>query len=158
MSERAELAREARRFLYQCPFGILSTISVAMPGYPFGSVAPYALDPDGRPLILISDLAQHTINIKRDPRVSLLVLDTEVTDPLPEARLTWIGEAEPATEDAEAAAYYLARHPQAALYFQSHDFTLYRIACRRVRYIGGFGIITWIEAEDMLRPSPSVSP
>ena len=37
----------------------------AMPGFPFGSVVPYCLDEQGRPLILISRIAQHTHNLQR---------------------------------------------------------------------------------------------
>lgn len=154
MSERDALTREAREFLRGSPFGVLATISLALPGYPFGSVAPYALDHDGEPLILISDLAQHTQNIKRDPRVSLLVLDAAVDDPHPEARLTWVGDAAPVGEDAAAQRRYLNRHPHAADYFDTHDFALYRIACRRVRYIGGFGRITWIEPLEIRQANP----
>jgi putative heme iron utilization protein len=44
-------------------------------GYPFGSLVPYVLDHDGRPIILVSRLAEHTKNIEADARVSLLAHD-----------------------------------------------------------------------------------
>jgi hypothetical protein len=44
-----------------------------MPGFPFGSVVPYCLDAQGWPLILISRIAQHTHNLQKDPKCSLLV-------------------------------------------------------------------------------------
>ena len=53
--------------------GVLSTHSVQLQGYPFGSVVPFCLDKQGRVVVLISDLAQHTKNLKQDSRCSLLV-------------------------------------------------------------------------------------
>ena len=43
---------EARALLLACYDGVLSTQSVAMPGYPFGSVVPFCLDRAGQPVIL----------------------------------------------------------------------------------------------------------
>ena len=45
------------------------------PRYPFGSIAPYTLNHDGEPIILISTIAQHTRNIKENNKVSLTVFD-----------------------------------------------------------------------------------
>ena len=52
------------------------------PGWPFGSVMPYALDEAGRPLFLISSMAMHTQNLVEDAHASLLVTESESTDPL----------------------------------------------------------------------------
>ena len=41
-------------------------------GGPYVSLAMVALDHDAAPLLYLSDLADHTKNLKRDPRVSLL--------------------------------------------------------------------------------------
>ena len=51
----------------------LQLLSAAMPGYPFVTLLPYALDGRGAPLFLISSLAEHTRNLQADPRASLLV-------------------------------------------------------------------------------------
>ena len=42
-------------------------------GYPYGSVVSYAVDDTGAPLLLISELAEHTVNARGDERVSMLV-------------------------------------------------------------------------------------
>lgn len=55
----------ARTLLHATNTGSLATISVDFPGYPFGSVVSYALDDLGRPLLLLSDLAEHTRNSAR---------------------------------------------------------------------------------------------
>jgi putative heme iron utilization protein len=50
---------------------VLSTISLDVPGYPFGSLTPYCFDENGQPIVYISLIAQHTRNIMADPRLSL---------------------------------------------------------------------------------------
>ena len=65
----AHVAKNARELLLKEYRGALSTLSKAMPGFPFGSVVPYCLDEQGRPLILISRIAQHTHNLQKDPTV-----------------------------------------------------------------------------------------
>src|SRR5436309_13298251 len=67
--------RVAQGQCLQGSFGVLSTISIDMPGYPFGSVTPYCVDNQCRPIIYISHIAQHTRNILADSRVSLTVVE-----------------------------------------------------------------------------------
>ena len=69
----------ARNLFLQESFGILSTIAIDPPGYPFGSVTPYCADEHCRPIIYISHIAMHTKNIVRDPRVSLTIVEKTAT-------------------------------------------------------------------------------
>ncbi len=79
--------------------GTLSTMSRKHPGFPFGSLMPFALDLAGRPVFLISNMAMHTQNLKADPRCSLFVGQAGTDgDPLGAARATLIGQAEPVPE------------------------------------------------------------
>ena len=56
---------------------------------------PFTLDPAGRPLFLISNMAMHTQNLKADPRCSLFVGQANADgDPLGAARATLIGLAD----------------------------------------------------------------
>ena len=145
----------ARRLLNHQSAGVLSTHSIDVEGYPFGSIAPYALNYDGEPTILISDIAQHTRNIKRNNKVSLTVFDPRVDDPQSSSRLTWIGDADPVSpDDAETRDRYLRYFPSAESYFQAHDFSFYRLGLRRARFIGGFGQIFWIEPDVMRIKNP----
>ena len=76
-------AERARTLLHLNRVGSLSTLSRKRPGFPFGSVMPYALDEAGRPVFLISSMAMHTQNLQQDPRASLLVTQAEAEgDPL----------------------------------------------------------------------------
>src|ERR1700679_2667128 len=108
-------AERARTLLHLASVATLSTISRKQPGFPFGSLMPYALDPEGRPLFLISNMAMHTQTFKADPRASLFV-----TQPAPDgdvlgaARVPLVGNVLqlPDVEKSEARALYLKPHPK----------------------------------------------
>jgi hypothetical protein len=152
MSKQADAAR---RLLNHESVGVLSTHSIDVEGYPFGSIAPYCLNYDGEPTLLISEIAQHTRNIKRNNRVSLTVFDRAAQDPQSAGRLTWIGDAEPVDPaDRATRERYLQYFPSSESYFATHDFSFYRVGLKRARFIGGFGEIYWIEREDMLVENP----
>src|ERR1700692_1726836 len=93
-------AERARTLLHLSSVGTLSTLSRKQPGFPFGSLMPFALDSAGRPIFLISNMAMHTQNLKADPRCSLFVTEVHADeDPLGSARATLIGNAEPVPGD-----------------------------------------------------------
>lgn len=147
------LSLEARQFLRSTHSGILSTHSAKFEGYPFGSVAPFVLDHDCQPVILISNIAEHTKNITVNPKVSLLVF-AGMEDLQANARLTLLGEAVKIDkEDADLRARYLRYLPQAAGYFDMHDFAFYRIGIMQARYIAGFGKMSWMAGVDMVPPA-----
>jgi putative heme iron utilization protein len=106
-------------------------------------------------LLLLSDLAEHTRNVRADPRASLFVQDgSSLDDPQAGARVTILGQVEPVASEIELAAArerYVARHPQAADYLMLGDFRLYVLRVREARFIGGFGDMGWMDAE-ILRP------
>ncbi len=139
-----EIGHEARRFTRGQHSGVLSTLSKRLEGFPFGSVAPFILDHAGRPVILISDIAEHTRNIVADPRVSLIVQPYS-PDMQVNGRVTLMGRAERLPGKDALGPRYLRFHPQAEAYFTMHDFQFYRIEPVRIRYIGGFGKIYWVE-------------
>jgi putative heme iron utilization protein len=151
----SEQALAARQLLNHQGVGVLSTHSRDLAGYPFGSITPYAINYDGEPILLISEIAQHTRNIKHNNKVSLTVFDREAIDPQAAGRLTWIGDAEKvAASDKAARRRYLRYYPSSESYFDTHDFTFYLIHLRRARFIGGFGQIYWIEPKEMLAGNP----
>jgi hypothetical protein len=140
---------DARRFVRTQHSGVVSTISQRVKGFPFGSVAPFVTDHNGCPVILISTLAEHTKNLDADPRCSLIVQpyspDMQVM-----GRVTVIGNAIRLSDKDALGPRYLRFHPQAEAYFAMHDFSFWRIEPVRVRWIGGFGRIHWVEPADYL--------
>ncbi|MEW6676590.1 MAG: DUF2470 domain-containing protein [Pseudomonadota bacterium] len=144
--------QDARRFVRAQFSGVLSTLSQRVEGFPFGSVAPFVTDHSGCPVILISTLAEHTKNLAADARCSLIVQpyspDMQVT-----GRVTILGRAQRLPDKDALGPRYLRQHPQAEAYFAMHDFSFYRIDPVRVRWIGGFGRIHWVEPENYLLPA-----
>jgi putative heme iron utilization protein len=141
---------EARRFTRGQRSGVLSTLSRRIEGYPFGSVSPFILDHAGRPVILISEIAEHTKNIEADPRVSMIVQPYS-PDMQSTGRVTVIGQARRLPDKDGLGPRYLRYFPQAEAYFGMHDFNFYRVEPVKIRYIGGFGRIHWVEPENYLR-------
>ncbi len=137
----------ARRLLRSRDQAALAT---SLHGAPYASLVLAAADLDASPLLLLSDLAQHSRNIAFEPRVSLLFDATEGhPDPLAGPRLTVLGQAE-AVNDRRLLARFTARHPSSSLYAGFADFRLYRVAVDRAHLVAGFGLIKWIEADELL--------
>ena len=122
------------------------------PGWPYASLVLSATDLDGSPLLLLSDLADHSRNLAADPRLSLLYDGTcGLAQPLTGPRLTLAGRAE-ACGEARARRRFLARHPGAALYADFADFRLYRVAVERGHLVAGFGRVHWLAADGLRLP------
>jgi putative heme iron utilization protein len=137
---------QARRVIRSRDHAALATL---LDGRPYVSLVAAACDSDASPLLLLSDLAQHTKNLLADPRVSLLFDDTAgLPDPLAGPRLTVLGHAE-RIDDPRLAARFAARHPASEGYAGFADFHLYRVGIERGHLVAGFGRIAWIEAEDL---------
>lgn len=133
-----------------------ASLATSLPGeqaaWPYASLVLVAVDHDLSPILLISDMAEHTRAIKADDRVSLLFDGTGGLDqPLTGPRATVLGRAE-RTADERLKARFVARHPDAALYAGFKDFAFYRVAIERVHLVGGFGRIRWIEATEFAPP------
>jgi putative heme iron utilization protein len=155
---RSEDLALARRLLQEAREAALASVFVGSrpreAGWPFASLVLLATDAAGRPILLLSDLAEHAKNIRADARVSLLIDGTEGhEDRLAAPRLTLLGRAEPIAAHADRAAArasFLVRHPSAATYADFNDFRFYRVALERAHLVAGFGRIRWIEGAALL--------
>ena len=144
---------ESKRLLRQTRAGTLATLNGS--GDPFASLITVATDPDGSPLILVSQLSSHTRHMDKDPRVSLLLAETGAGDPLAHPRLTITGRAAKVVDpDARRAvrARFLARHPKAELYADFADFSFWRIAMDQIHLNGGFARAARFPADRLLTP------
>ena len=141
-------ASEARRLLRAHRYGALSTLSKKLEGFPFGSITPYVVDHDGSLLILISALAEHSKNIRHDPRVSLITHNQSDANIQMQGRVTLVGHAHPVIDSEQCGVRYLRHFPEAAAYLSMADFSFYRIQPLAIRYIAGVGRIHWVRMED----------
>lgn len=155
MTVKEHAGRDARRLLLNCYDGVLSTHSVHVAGYPFGSVVPFCLDRAGRPVILIADIAQHTRNITADPRVSLIVFERSAADLQLNGRYTLLADAERVPlDDADTPERYYRYFPDSRDYHRTHSFMFFALSPKRIRYIGGFGDIHWLEPAQTVSENP----
>ena len=144
-------AERARTLMHFGRIGTLSTLSRKQPGFPFGSLMPYALDGQGRPAFLISTMAMHTQNLQSDPRASLFVTESGASgDPLGSSRVTLIGTVSriPEPDLAGARTIYLSSYPDSKYWVDFDDFSFYRMDVLDAYYVGGFGVMGWVAASD----------
>ena len=109
--------------------------------------------------IFVSRLAQHTVDMEKNNRVSLMICETDDnrSDPQTLARVSIRGKAEviqtgepgftPLKEQ------YLARFPEAEQLFKLADFSFWRITPRGGRYVAGFAKAFNITAEALQKVS-----
>ncbi len=146
----------ARTLVAAIATGTLCTLAKEPAGFPYGSFVTFAMaGPD--PIFFISEMAEHTKNLRVDPRASLLVAEGGGTDPLANGRVTLLGRARVLAAGAErdtAQAAYLEAHPTAAYYVDYADFGFWRLDVESLRYIGGYGRMSWVPIDEWRRSAP----
>jgi putative heme iron utilization protein len=147
-------AERARTLVARIPTGTLCTLALEPEGYPYGSFVTVAFD-DGDPIFLISALAEHTRNLERDSRASLLVAEGGAADPLANGRVTLLGPCRRVEADGGSArAAFFAAHPNSSYYADFRDFGFWKLQVEHVRYIGGYGRMSWISQADWRAADP----
>ncbi len=151
-------AERCRTLASQANSATLSTIARDPAGFPYGSLVTVAVDALGRPLLLLSELAEHTGNLLAQPQASVLLTEPLEghAQPLAVGRVTLLG---PCTRVAEAERgpvreVFLAKQPSAAYYVEFKDFAFYRVEPTALRYVGGFGRMSWVSANDYRVAAP----
>jgi heme iron utilization protein len=157
-SRAIDPAAACRQLASGAAFGALATVAREPAGHPFATLVAVAFDARGRPLLLLSRLAEHCKNLVADPRASLLVTDPTAAagDPLAASRMTLVGTCAPLAAEEEierARSLFLARHPEAASYVTFADFGMWRLDVASVRWIAGFGRMQWVSGEAYASPS-----
>jgi putative heme iron utilization protein len=154
MSSETDLPapEQARRLARAADRAALSTLLARETGqgWPYGSLVTLAWDYDLSPLLVLSDLSDHSRNLKADPRASLLIAGPSIgEDPLASPRLTLLGRAvETPKEGSHGLRRFLARHPY-AFYAGFGDFRLFRLEIASGHLVGGFGKVAWMTADKL---------
>ena len=149
-------AERARTLVTQASTGTLCSLAIEPAGHPYGSFVTVAFD-GGDPVFLLSALAEHTKNLQRDARASLLVAEDVSDDLLANGRVTLLGSCRPVEGDpASERVAFLHAHPHSAYYADFRDFGFWRLGVESVRYIGGYGRMSWVEkaAWEEAEPDP----
>ena len=142
-------AEFARTLVHTAQSGTLCTLSVEPEGYPYGSLVTFAVH-DGDPIFLVSQLAVHTQNLLACERASLLVAEAGPENPLALGRVTLVGSCRQVDESEREAmkGAFLAKNPQAEFYIDFGDFSFFKLGVETIRYIGGFGRMSWVDTGD----------
>jgi heme iron utilization protein len=151
-------AERCRTLAAQATSATLSTIARDPSGFPYGSLVTLAIDDVGRPLLLLSELAEHSGNLQARPEASVLLTEPLGThdQPLALGRVTILGLCTKVSVDERAGARgtFLKQQPGASYYVDFEDFAFYRLQPLALRYIGGFGRMSWVSAEQYRAAEP----
>lgn len=147
---------EVRNFICFNRDAVLSTISQSQQGFPFGSLVPYDISTDGSIIIYVSLIAEHYKNLTVDSRGSITVIEPFATQHRQaSARATILANFNlvPESELPGVQRAYELRFPKSVNYEIQHNFVFLRGIPIKIRWIGGFGDIAWIKADDFFKAS-----
>jgi len=148
-NDGADKTAAPRLVLRSAKTGALGTIDQNS-GHPYVSYATIATSIYGAPIFLTSDLALHTQNIRKDPRISLMVHEAGYSgDPLALGRTSLVGTADFDISAAERQRY-LNRNPEAAGYAEFADFHFFSMRIEMIHFVGGFGRIYEVDPAEFL--------
>ena len=135
----------SQKLFFNNKLGILSTISYEYTGFPFGSLVTYCVNYNGRPIIYISSIAEHTINLNKNKKCSLTIVKTNNKDIQASERLTLLCKSKKIGKNRlkKTSEKYFRIFPEAVNYKNFHNFEIYELEIVKIRYIGGFGKIYW---------------
>lgn len=149
---REALGQMARQLLASSFHGVLSTHSVELEGFPFGSVVPFMLDREARPIILLSHLAQHTKNLLQHNKCCLTLQQPGEGDRQELSRLTALSEcSELPSEELSLAERFLRYYPHQRPYYEELNFRFYRLQPMRFYFNSGFGTARWLGTDALQR-------
>ena len=89
-------------------------------------------------------MAEHTANLLTSPKASIVVTEEQGSgDQLAQARMTLVGDMAEVEKTEELKQAFLALHNE-AFYVDFDDFLCMRMEVKALRYIGGFGDMSWV--------------
>ena len=136
------------KLLRSANYGILSTISKQIDGYPFGSFVTYVSSSSREIYLYLSDLAEHTENLHFRSQSSLTIFKLKSSGDIQNSsRLTLVGDLSSVTgEEIETCRRrFYTLLPDSKKYKTMHDFKFYKLKVNHARWIGGFGEIGWLD-------------
>ena len=143
-------AHAARTLVRAAVSASLGTIGEG--GSPFVSLVAVVDDGGGRPLLLLSGLAEHTRNLRARPQASMLIAAESSGTTMDRARVTLTGELIwlEGADAVRARETFVAANAEAKVWAALPDFAPARLEVRAVRYVGGFARAATISAADYL--------
>ena len=154
---RLSSAEEARSLIaYSTGFGVLSTMSESLPGFPAGAVVGFAPDADGLPVFCFSTMSSHTTDLNAGQPAgapAALTVTAAGFKGAADGRVSLTGVVKRIEAEEEIASMrelYRAKH-ESAFWVDFGDFSWYRMAeLETVRFIGGFARAGQVSAKQYL--------
>ena len=139
---------------------LLSTISISVKDYPFGSYVSYVSGRDRTIYLYLSDIAEHTKNLKKDPKACMTITREKTHGDKQESeRLSLIGDLQKVDEEIIEFCQkrYYTFFKNSEQYAQFHGFNFYQLTIKHIRWIGGFGQIAWLNKKNWIYQNPKWS-
>ena len=145
MTPRAEALAKARRLV--TGRGIATLATILPDGSPYTSLVLTANAESGEPILYAATIAEHTHNLLRDPRASLLFeAASHEAEPMAHPRVGLVGTLRP-DESVDLRARFMARHPSTDP--DLGGFRIFLFRTERARLVGGFGDVRWVEGPEL---------
>ena len=145
-------AERARTLVAQISTGTLCTLALEPEGYPYGSFVTVAFD-NGNPIFSSADSPS-------TPRTWSGILARRCWWPREALQIRSPTAASPCSDRARASkgiaaarAAFFAAHPNSSYYADFRDFAFWKLHVDDVRYIGGYGRMSWISKADWRPPN-----
>ena len=163
-----------RQLIRSCSRGYLSTHFdpsnfktnkiTSTKSFPYSTFTLTAFDYDLSPIVLLSNLSEHTSNVKKKSLVSLMMCeeqkmynlfpefkgsDFDYEDPMSRPRVTLIGELK-ISKDKNLKKRFLSRHPASQLYSGFSDMNIFKLNIIGAHLVGGFASVKWFKKDDLL--------
>ena len=142
-----QLEADAQSFMYQHSHAALATVDAGL--HPLSTAVNTVPDQEGRLIVLLSDLAEHTANIRQNAAVSLMWVEQQHSDWQAATRLSVTGEM--VRIPAEQGERYLQVFPHARDYL-TLDFHFYALRPEKARWIPGFARAQWLNCDAVAQP------
>ena len=149
MMPRAEALAKARELVESR--GVAALATILPDGSPYTSLVLTANAPNGEPILYVATIAEHTHNLLREPRASLLFeTASHEAEPMAHPRVGLVGQLAP-HDGPHLRDRFLARHPNTDPALGGFRIFLFRT--ERARLVGGFGDVRWVEGKDLFPDS-----
>jgi len=131
--------------------------------FPYSTFTLTAFDYDLSPIILLSNLSEHTINLKKKNLVSIMLCEEQKNynlfpkfnksikyeDPMSRPRVTLIGKINITKKNLHRNRF-LSRHPASKLYSNFQDMNFYKMKIKGAHLVGGFANVKWFTRSEII--------
>ena len=160
MLNKIKYENDAISLLRGSNMAILSTLSKKFEEFPFGSFITYITDQNRSVYIYASDLAEHTKNIHNNSKSCITIFNTNKDgDKQNSSRLSIMGHFQKVESNDlnKCEKRFFKFLPESKKYSQTHDFNFYKMNPNKIRWIGGFGEIAWLNDKNWQISNPDWS-